>query len=674
MNFFEHQDEARTKSGRLIALFVAAVLALSLAVYLVFVLLEPFATIQAQSVGGKARAFDFWQPDMLAGCVIGTAGIVLFGMFLKVKSLGRGGSAVAESLGGTRINPSTSDPHERRLLNVVEEMAIASGVPVPAVYVLDAEKGINAFAAGFDIGDAAVAVTRGGLHILTRDELQAVVAHEFSHILNGDMRLNIRLIGVLFGIMMIGSTGRWIFERGLLMGAGHRGRREMNGIPFMVIGGGLMWLVGSLGLLFGRMIQRAVSRQREYLADASAVQFTRNPDGLAGALKKIGGYSAGARVHAREAPEMSHLFFGDAISRGASLLSTHPPLEERIRRVDPSFGNVFDTVTAPNSLHVTHAVVEQSHVAATMPMAAGMSMAVAPQFTQMISVEPSRVVEEIGTMTPQHIEFSRTLLAAIPVDLREASRSTLGAVALVYSLMMEDDATTEEELAALQALTHPRIYEETERLVPLTRALDPLARLPLIELAVGSLRDLSGEQYATFRRELGAIAAADNRLSVFEFAVQKSVVHWLDAAFGLRPARPVQYYAARALKNEISLVLSALAYSGARARRDAFGAFQMGASRLRLLEQGEVELQPPERCGFTELDQVLDRLDMASAAVKQQVVDACAHVVLADGETDPAESELLRVVADAMGCPTPPMVPTAEHAPQDESVAPPPAS
>lgn len=658
MNFFEHQDEARTKSGRLLALFCAAILAISLAIYVAFVLIEPFAT-PTSSVYSSSGTFDFRQPALFVACVLGTLGIVGLGVFLKIKSLGRGGAAIAESLGGKRVHAATTDPHERRLVNVVEEMAIASGVPVPAVFVLDDERGINAFAAGYELGDAAVAVTRGALHVLTRDELQGVVAHEFSHILNGDMRLNIRLIGVLYGIMMIGSTGAWILEKGIFVGSG-RGRRDSRGVPIMIAGGLLLWLVGSVGLFCGKMIQRAVSRQREYLADASAVQFTRNPDGLAGALKKIGGYDEGARVHARDVAEMSHMFFGDAISKGGSLFSTHPPLTDRIRRIDPAFGGAFSTVPAPASLLETAAPIDQRHVAATMPFAGGVSTAVAPHLARSATITASSVVDQIGTVTPEHLHFSRALLDSIPDELREASRSTLGAVALVYALMMEDDSTTEQELSELKALTHPRIYAETARLVPITRALDPMARLPLIELSIGSLRDLSPDQYSTFRRELGAIAAADRRLSVFEFAVQKSVIHWLDSAFGLRPAVPVQYYAARALKEEISLVLSALAYAAAVARRDAFAAFQTGAGRLRLLNPGEIALMEPEACGLHRLDAVLDRLKMASAAVKQQVVDACAHVVLADGEIDPAEGELLRVVADAIGCPTPPIIPTSD--------------
>lgn len=650
-------------TGRLVALFSGAVVALSLGVYAVFVLIEPIVTFRSNGYSGDEALFEFVQPDLFLACVTATIGVILFGMFLKNKSLGRGGSAVAESLGGSRINPSTTDPKERQLLNVVEEMAIASGVPVPAVYVLDSEKGINTFSAGHDIGDAAIGMTRGCLHILTRDELQAMVAHEFSHILNGDIRLNVRLIGVLSGIMMIGSTGRWIFEKSLFVGAaGRHRRRGMNGVPVMVVGGGLMWLVGSLGLLAGRLIQRAITRQRSYLADASAVQFTRNPDGLVGALKKVGGYAGGAKVFARETAGMSHMFFGDAVGGDHSMLSTHPTLVDRIRRMEPSFSGVFETVHAPNSLHTHEVVVEETHVAAVMPMAAGMTLAVAPRLAQMMSVNPSQFVADLGTVSPEHLSFSQDLLAAIPEDLREAARSTLGAVALVYALMMEDDSTTAEELAALKALTHERIYEETERLVPLTRALDPLARLPLVELAVSSLRELSPDQYTTFRRELGSIAAADNRLSIFEFAVQKSVVHWLDSAFGLRPKRPVQYYAPRALKKEISIVLSALAYASAREERDARFAFQLGAGQMRLMQPGELVQLSSGEFGLDQLDTVLDRLDAASSAVKEQIITACAHVVLADGQIDPAESELLRVVADAMGCPAPPVIPTAAMA------------
>src|SRR5690606_28971990 len=254
----------------------------------------------------------------------------------------QGGSVVAGLLGGLPVNPATDDPDERRLVNVVEEMAIASGVPVPAIYVLPGEESINAFAAGYGVHDAAVAVTRGALKHLTRDELQGVIAHEFSHILNGDMRLNIRLIGLLHGLLLLALIGRVL----LRSGGRSRGRRKEKGgsVQVALIGLGLV-LLGYIGVFFGKLIKAAASRQREYLADAAAVQFTRNPEGIAGALKKIGALGAGSRIVHPRAEELSHLYFASGLrSSFAGLFATHPPLVERIRRIDPSFSGDFEGV------------------------------------------------------------------------------------------------------------------------------------------------------------------------------------------------------------------------------------------------------------------------------------------------------------------------------------------
>ena len=278
---------------------------------------------------------------------IGVLVLVGGGSLYKIAQLRGGGRVVAEQLGGRLLHPDTTDPHERVLLNVVEEIALASGTPTPPVYLLEEEEGINAFAAGFTPDDAVIGVTRGTLHQLQRAELQGVIAHEFSHILNGDMQLNIRLMGVLHGILLIGILGYFVFRSAMFSSMGRRSDRGNAGIALLALGGGLI-VIGSLGTFFGKWIKASVSRQREFLADASAVQFTRDPDGIAGALKRIGGFVSGSAVASPNAPEASHLFFGQALSGGLqSIFATHPPLAERIRRLDPSFDGEFGMLAPP---------------------------------------------------------------------------------------------------------------------------------------------------------------------------------------------------------------------------------------------------------------------------------------------------------------------------------------
>jgi Zn-dependent protease with chaperone function len=329
MDFFAHQQKARKSTKVLVVYFGIAVVCIIASVYFASLLIfHGFDTRQA----GNAATQDLvlWDAMLFLRVVLGTLGVVIIGSLYKTAALAKGGSAVAESLGGRLVDPDTTHPDERKLRNVIEEMAIAAGVPLPKIYVLDHETGINAFAAGHTPNDAAIGVTAGCVTLLDRDELQGVIGHEFSHILNGDMRLNLRIMGVLFGILCLSVIGRvLIYSRG-----GDRGKS-----PLMLLGLALMF-IGAIGVFFGRLIQAALSRQREFLADASAVQFTRNPAGLSAALQKIGG--AGSQVHSAHAGEASHLFFSNGLGKPfLGALATHPPLDKRIRAIDPAWNGTF---------------------------------------------------------------------------------------------------------------------------------------------------------------------------------------------------------------------------------------------------------------------------------------------------------------------------------------------
>ena len=355
MDFFTHQDRARRNTRRLVALFVLAVIAIVAAVYLaVVVFLMTTEAGEYISQGGLAA------PQVLVPVVAGTLFVIAAGSGYKTLQLSEGGPAVARLLGGKPLDPNTREADERRVLNVVEEMAIASGTPVPEVYLLAQEQGINAFAAGRTPADAVVGVTEGTARHLSRDELQGVVAHEFSHILNGDMRLNLRLIGVIHGILVISMIGYFVMRSG---GGSSRGRKK-GGAGAVVILGLALYVIGWIGVFFGRLIKAGVSRQREFLADAAAVQFTRNPLGISGALQKIGGLGAGSRIAHRRAEEASHLFFSNALKKSfLGLTATHPPLEERIRRIDPSFDGTFPAVEYPPGERKpkAHAWMARSH-------------------------------------------------------------------------------------------------------------------------------------------------------------------------------------------------------------------------------------------------------------------------------------------------------------------------
>src|SRR5437588_202287 len=330
MDFFDRQEKAHRNTKLLVLYFAAAVAMLVVAVYLAALLI--FAGVNSR-YHRHFRYYDdqpqltLWNPQLFFGVAVGTLAVIAMGSGFKTLELAQGGSVVATNLGGRLVAPNTTDPDERKLLNVVEEMAIAAGVPVPQVYLLPDERGINAFAAGHSTSDAVVAVTEGAVKLLTRDELQGVMGHEFSHILNGDMRLNLRLMGIIFGIVCLAVIGR------ILLQTRSGSSRDRNPLPLL---GLALLLIGWIGVFFGRLIQAAVSRQREFLADASSVQFTRNPGGLSGALQKIGRYSFGSHIESAHADQVSHMFFGNGVSEPLfGLLATHPPITERIHAIDP---------------------------------------------------------------------------------------------------------------------------------------------------------------------------------------------------------------------------------------------------------------------------------------------------------------------------------------------------
>jgi Zn-dependent protease with chaperone function len=315
MNFFAAQDDARRRTKWLVVYFALAIIGVILSVYGIVYIAMLY----------MGMTVNPWMPGVFTATALGTGGVMGTGSLFKTMQLNGGGAVVAKDLGARQIDPHTNDADERRLVNVVEEMAIASGLPVPGIWLMDDELAINAFAAGTEPGNAVVAVTRGCLQRLSRSELQGVVAHEFSHILNGDMKLNMRLMGLLFGVLMISMIGNMLFQalRFMRVRSSNSKNSGAGVVVVIVLAGVALMIVGSIGVFFGRLIQAAISRQREYLADASAVQFTRDPEGIAGALKKIGGQQDGARINAPKATEASHLFFATGECSATGLLLTH---------------------------------------------------------------------------------------------------------------------------------------------------------------------------------------------------------------------------------------------------------------------------------------------------------------------------------------------------------------
>jgi Zn-dependent protease with chaperone function/uncharacterized tellurite resistance protein B-like protein len=657
MDFFAQQDRTRRKTKLLVFYFILAVVAIIAACYIVGVVV--FSATQSHrhdygDYGGQPQLV-LWDARLFFGVTVGVLAVIFLGSAYKTNELAGGGSSVATLMGGRLVNPNTLDPDERKLLNVVEEMAIASGVPVPQVYVLDDEKAINAFAAGHSTSDAAIGVTRGCIRMLARDQLQGVIGHEFSHILNGDMRLNLRLIGVIFGLLCIATIGR------ILLRARSSGR-DKNPLP--VLGLALM-LLGFIGVFFGRLIQAAVSRQREFLADASSVQFTRNPGGLSGALQKIGQYGFGSRLESEHAPDMCHMFFGNGLSEPFfGLMATHPPIPDRIHAIDPAWDGKYPPLEKEQIEVVKRAAIsELEHTPKPLPdffkTVLGGAVMVSGSASPPPVIRSHSVLPNLGNPTPLHLKYAEQLRDSLPETVKAAAREPLDAVALIYALLLSpDEAGRTVQFAELAKRVEPVIHQKTAALYPDVSAAAAHARLPMVNLALGALRQMSAEQYNQFSQTLQWLIESDGKIELFEFVVQKIVLRHLAAQFtGAR--RPViQYYTLKPLVPDCAVVLSALANVGSSDAAEIKKVFETGAPYLRAPNDGDLTLLPSEQCSVDQIDAALNRLALAVPTIKKNLIEACVHTVGADGVITESEAELLRAVADTLDCPIPPFVST----------------
>ena len=585
MDFFEKQELARRRTKWLVVYFVLAILGIIAALHF------GFCAIFGQ-------AFDDWEIlGVTAAGVIASVGIA---SLVKIIQLAKGGKAVAEMLGGIPIDPATTDPSERRLRNVVEEMSLASGVPVPSVYLLD-EESINAFAAGYGPTDAAIGVTRGCIENLTRDELQGVVAHEFSHILNGDMRLNIRLMGLLSGILFLAVLGG-ILVRIAASSPRNRSNNEKNGASLVALllgAGAVLYLVGWIGVFFSKLIQAAVSRQREFLADASAVQFTRNPHGIAGALAKIGNLTS--RLQHPRAREASHMFFGNGLAESwFNLFATHPPIKERIAQIAPDL--------------------------------------------QLSEAAPPPLPENAN------VNAAASMLSSLPDGSLKASRETRSGRALVFSLLVSGNDS------ALQTLD-PAIQGEVMDLIDHCRPLMSAQKLALVDLAIPALRGMSREDYQSFRLTVKNLVEADGQVHLFEYTLQKLLVRHLDAFFEKPGRGRVQFKSIVPLLPDAGILFSALANADDTTAEGHEAAFHAGLEAIGK-SASAFPMSRLESVNLVDFDKALDRFAEASPAVKKEFLAACGAVVVHDGVVNDTQFELLRAMADTMDCPMPPSVKT----------------
>ncbi len=627
MDFWTYQDEARRRTTRLIALYAGLLL--------LFGLLAAFAIEYVWSTAYPPPQPHYYLNSRFFTILAAVPSFFALLCLFAPASLRAGGKSVAEALHGEWVAPQTNNPLKRRLLNVVEEMAIASGMPVPPVYLLEDEPGINAFAAGRDINDAVIGVTRGALDRLDRAELQAVVAHEFSHILNGDMRLNMRFARLLFGLMLLPEISKFIVRalfsssrrgsddntsshgggggRSYSRGSGKGAGQAIILIAAIIL---ICYLTGWITGLIGKIIQAAINRQREYLADASAVQFTRS-GALASALKKIGGLNQKPRLEETLfASIYSHFFF---CRIGGGLFNTHPPIKERIRRIEPDWDGKF---IAPAPLPQPELEVVKKSTQLNMPVHSftGGHENAAPAAALLEPLAPNEEARRI---------------------LRNAAREPADACCLVFALLLNEQESVQRQQVATTG--KPSAQRAVLRCKEALAYLSPQERLPLLETAIPALKTLSRKQYEEFRERMLRLIAADGVFSFSEWILYQLVTNQAGSQYKSMAA----FARSGRGKESAALLLSVLAGLELDARR-AQAAFDEGL---------KAALLPPARLpdipDAETLDRSLETLRQCPYDGRKSFLDGAAAVIDHDGKVTPEETMFLRMISLCLAVPAP---------------------
>jgi Zn-dependent protease with chaperone function len=637
MNFFQHQDAARRASRQLVFLFALAVVCVVAAVdFAVSFSLWKFGAPDAEYF--TLRQWMSAHSGTVLTTTVVVVGIIGLSSLYKTSVISAGGGAVARSLGGVRISSDTSDPLQRRLLNVVEEIAIASGVSMPEVYLLEQESGINAFAAGMSPANAAIAVTRGALVTLNRAELQGVIGHEFSHVLNGDMRLNTRLIGLLFGLLVVAILARTVLRYGP---RGGRGKRD-GGAGAIMLAALAVFVIGYVGLFFGKLIQAAVARRRESLADASAVQFTRDPTGLRNALVKIGALSAGSTLSTPHAEDVAHMLFAPGMTQ---LFATHPPLLQRIRAIDPQFD--------PREFEEARRRLASPNVVQDDPTPS----AAAADLSDLIAIPPlqaSTVASLVGNPATAHIQAAQTLRDSLPDAVVGAARQPASARALLLGLALDRDvqSRSRQKLFIGQQLGTD-VVAQIAALEPVIADLQPQQRIPAQMQAFAALRQLTTDERLQLMSCLNGMLQREGKLSLTSYVLRK--LTQVQLADDLQPSRRARTLPLAMLATEAGVVLSVLAQRGHSEVEKARRAYEAGMYSL--FPRQRPPYSPIDE--WAVLDRALSRLDQLMPLAKEQFVEALVRTVTHDQQLTISEAELLRAVCASIHCPLPPLLNTA---------------
>jgi Zn-dependent protease with chaperone function len=632
MNFFRAQDEARGRTTKLVVLLCGAV---------ILVAVSPFV------VGMAVGVFSEDVPEFFLCTTITMLITMLSGSLSARAKLAEGGSATACQLGAKLVSAQRPTQAEKVFLNVVQEMALAASLPVPSCYVFSDAPGINAFAAGNHPKDAAIALTQGALTHLNREELQGVVAYAMSHIANSDMKLCNRFIGVAGGLTAVGKLGM-----GVIVGAGAMALggpaaalaaaaediRALPMIPIMIclalVGAFLLLLVGlfllllgGIGLVLTYALRAAVWNQRESLGDASAVQFTRYPAGLASALKKVAEFGSEIESTKRLGPEWDVLFF--ASSRG-----DNANLTDRIKLIDPNFDGVLPRYTEDylTKDHFTE-VQRQAHLA--------WQIAAAKAAADMASYDAKCAAAKASAVPDKQLQAIFSFGGTLPPELRTAASEPVGAMGIVLGLILRQDATLrEQQLKQAEGLAGGEVVKEARKLAGALRALPPGQRMPLLDVAMPALRQLSSAQVSEFSAAINQVGgeAADGLMSLL---IHASMRRYLSAV----PIRPAGDFG-----TSCALVLAAVVQSSSEGPEAQAAAYLRG-NQILGLKQVALGTLPVAPVNLKDVENALGIIAHPSTPEGwgQKLVNACCVAMLNDGKAEPAEVEMVRAVADTLG-------------------------
>ncbi|MCG8672198.1 MAG: M48 family metallopeptidase [Pseudomonadales bacterium] len=671
MTFYEHQHRARRKTGLLFSYFIIAVILIVVSVNAVV-----FLTLFMSDANNAITPAMWIRSPLCWGIAAITLSVIVGGSVYRHGQIRGGGDSIAIMAGGRLVLPETTDPLEKRLLNIAEEMAIASGTHIPRVYLLEDEPGINAFVAGYNANNTILAVTKGALETLTRDELQGVIGHEYSHVLNSDTRINLNLISILAGILLIGQIGESLMRSASYSRLASR-RNNNSGGQFAI--GIAFMAIGYIGLFFGRLIKAAISRQREFLADASAVQFTRNPFGIGGALYKIGASQSGSLLTSKHAEDMSHMCFGETLKVSLSgMLATHPPIEHRLKAIDPSLPTrmksrfnqgdltLADGTTAFTGQPLMTATVTASGVSQASGFSATASAAPSheanilkvdvennnaePVANESFAINSQTLKKSVGTLTPTHVQEAHDLFEQIPVSLLDIAHQSKVAASVIYGLILTTMSTHgKPAIKLVKEHQGENVADRTVAVYQTLRKTTPAIRLPLLEVAIASLETIEEEKRIEVLWLTHELIQLDNKFMLYEFIYLSLVEKYLAPRNTTdQPKRQIKSY--EKVENAIAVLMAAIVLASEAQPEAQQTIFTQAMSGFSKNNFNQLLVRPP---GIETLSDALKLLARLSPLLKQPLVDACVDSILHDEQITPNEANLLRAICERLDCPMP---------------------